>query len=224
MIYETTLRISFLSAWHVGSGLGNGAIADAILNRNACGLPWIPGTAIKGALREASWRLALCEDDCANPMSWLTSFFFGGCGNASDSNRPGRLYIGSASLDHEISALILSLPDNQRQDFMDGMTTIRQQTKLNPDKTTAPGSLRSIECGIPGLSFFASVRAELEPDWTDWFERYLQTLCANVKSIGGYRARGLGRCRVQTPLLKSGPMTVPDDLPASLLSLKPEKS
>lgn len=222
-MYETTLKISFISAWHIGSGLGDGAVADAVLNRDIHGLPWIPGSAVKGALREASWRLALCERDCENPLAWLTEFFFGKRSDAADLNKCGRLYIGSACLDSEISAWLLSLPANQRKELASDLTTIRQQTKLNPDKTVAAGSLRSLECGIPGVSFFASIKAELEPDWIGWFERFLQALCANVKSIGGYRSRGLGKCRFQTPLLKSGPAAVPDDLPASLLRHKPEK-
>lgn len=223
MTYKTTLRLSFLSSWHIGSGLGNGAIADAVLNRDAQGLLWIPGTAIKGALREASWRLALCDNDCENSLGWLTEFFFGKSSDAENVNKPGKIHIGSGGLDKEISAWLLSLPDDQRKDFVDRLTTIRQQTRLNPDKTVVDGSLRSIECGIPGIAFRASLEARIEPDWTDWFENYLRTLCANVKSVGGYRSRGLGGCVLKAALRKTAPARVPDDLPASLLRHKPEK-
>lgn len=219
-MYKTTLSISFISAWHVGSGLGDGAIADAVLTRDANGLPWLPGTAIKGALREASWRLALCDRAA---LSWLSDFFFGRPGNDEGQDRPGRLRLGAGSLDGSLAAWLSSQDEAARKDFVSDMTITRQQTRLNDDKTVAAHSLRSIECGIPGISFTASLEALLEPDWEEWFGKYLSALCANVKSIGGYRARGLGRCRMSHSLAAAGPVSVPYTLPKSLLKHKPEK-
>lgn len=219
-MYKTTLSISFVSAWHVGSGLGDGAIADAVLNRDANGLPWLPGTAIKGALREASWRLALCDRD---GLSWLSDFFFGRPGNDEGQDRPGRLRLGAGSLDGDIAAWLLGYDEAARKDFVSDMTVIRQQTRLNDDKTVVAHSLRSVECGIPGINFTASLEALIEPDWEEWFGQYLTALCANVKSMGGYRSRGLGRCRISHAHAAKGPVRVPSSLPQGLLKHKPEK-
>ena len=219
-MYTTTLSISFISAWHIGSGLGNGAVADAVLTRDANGLPWLPGTAVKGALREASWRLALC--DMAG-LSWLSDFFFGKPGSDEEQDRPGRLRLGSGTLAGGLAQWLASQDERERKSFVSDMTIVRQQTRLNDDRTVVPHSLRSVECGIPGISFTASLEALLEPDWEEWFGLYLTALCANVKSMGGYRSRGLGRCRMSHALAASGPAAVPASLPPGLLKHKPEK-
>lgn len=46
--------LTFLSDWHIASGLGNAAIADSVLHKDINGLPCISGRAVKGALREGA--------------------------------------------------------------------------------------------------------------------------------------------------------------------------
>lgn len=193
-MYETEIRIEFLSDWHIGSGLGDGAIADAVLARDSKGIPTIPGSAVKGALREGAWRLGLCDQGLAA----LPDFFFGTASETRASNQPGIVCVGQASLDKSLRSW-LEGQDN-RSVYIQDMTTIRQQTRLDARKMVVPHSLRSIECGIPGL-IFTSQLAVAAPAGTDaWLEAYFNAVCACVKSIGGYRSRGIGRCR----LLPSG--------------------
>ena len=54
-----TLTITFFSWWHAGSGLGRGGDADALVIRDATGLPYLPGKTVKGLLRDA---VQLAED------------------------------------------------------------------------------------------------------------------------------------------------------------------
>lgn len=213
-MYETTLEIRFISDWHIGSGLGDGAIADAVLVRDNHGIPCIPGSALKGALREGAWRLGLCDPEYAK----LPDLIFGTASEERVTNRPGLLTAGQGRLDQGLRQWLEARGDFQ--EFLEDMTVIRQQTRLDAQKQVAPHSLRSIECGIPGLAFTAAISAAVPDEAKDWFGQYLAAICACVKSIGGYRSRGIGRC-ILAPKEKLRP-GLPGAAPASLLALQKE--
>ena len=189
---ETILEISFLSDWHVSSGLGDGAIADSILNRDINGIPVIPGSAIKGALREGAWRLALCDRD---KLGWLVDYVFGTACHADVSNHSGIITVGQGQLPDSLCDWLVANPD-QRADIVTDMTIIRQHTALDSHKMVVPHSLRSIECGIPGLVFMAPLNLLLPEGAEQWFTDWLGAVCACVKSLGADRARGMGRCKI----------------------------
>lgn len=210
-MFETRLHIHFISDWHVGSGLGDGAVADAVLAHDARGIPCIPGSAIKGALREGAWRLGLCAPE----LKCLTDFLFGTASAARVSNRSGRVSAGPAQLDQGLRQWLEQ--QERMQDFIGDLTIIRQQTSLDAQKMVVPHSLRSIECGIPGLTFTAAISAELPADAHAWFAGCLGAICACVKSIGAQRARGLGRCRLLPEGQKAA--RLPGALPPSVLAL-----
>lgn len=193
-MFEIPLEIEFLSDWHVGSGLGDGAIADAILNRDINGIPYIPGSAVKGALREGAWRLAIADKE---HLENLVDFLFGTAQPDKTSNQSGRLFASEARLRADVYAWLESLEGWQRKDFVRDMTILRFQTRLDARKMVEPHTLRSIECGIPGLAFTATLAADVPPAAEDWLKGYLAAICACVKSIGGHRARGLGRLRLK---------------------------
>lgn len=207
-MYKNVLEIRFLSDWHVGSGLGDGAIADAVLTRDAYGIPVIPGTAIKGALREGAWRLALALPEYAA----LPDCLFGTASSKRVSNQPGLLAFERGQLDGDLRKWLRSRGD--LKEFIQDMTLVRQQTRLDANKIVESGSLRSTEFGIPGLVFTSSVAANLPESVWPWLENYLAAICACVKSIGGYRSRGIGRCRIELAGAKAA--TMPGPLPAGL--------
>lgn len=210
-MFETTLQIKFLSDWHIGSGLGDGAVADAVLNRDARGIPCVPGSAIKGAMREGAWRLASYQEE----LEPLPDFIFGTNSQARVSNRPGILMVGQGKLDQALRQWLETR--DEFKEFVEDMTIIRKQTRLDASGMVVPHTLRSIECGIPGLTFSASIAAALPEDSHAWFAAYLGAICACVKSIGGYRSRGIGRCRLLPGGKKGGEL--PGPMPASLLAL-----
>lgn len=51
---DITYRITFYTDWHCGSGLAAGADVDALVIKDADGLPFIPGKTMKGLIREAA--------------------------------------------------------------------------------------------------------------------------------------------------------------------------
>lgn len=213
---EATVRIDFFSDWHVGSGLGDGAIADAILNRDADGLPWIPGRAVKGALREAAWRVGLCRSDLAR----MVEVVFGTASTARASNTPGRISVGSGHLPRDLADwLVRSCDTEERAQYVRDMTVPRVQTMLDENGMVVPHSLRTIECGIPGLYFISHVALDIPDNAREWFLGYLGALCAAVKSIGADRARGLGRCRL-TVGGSGGAVDLPSPVDPGLLDME----
>lgn len=204
---EYPITITFLSDWHVGSGLGDGALADSILNRDAWGIPFIPGRGVKGALREGAWRLGLARED----LEQVTKKLFGSNSVEAVSNQAGLLKVAPGQLRQDLLAYLRSMPEPKRSKFVDDMTIYRQQTSLMEDGQVKPHSLRTIECGIPGLVFESSISIEREDEW---LPLYFAAICASVKSIGGDRARGLGKCRVE--MNATGPVAMPPQAPAWL--------
>lgn len=191
-MFETKIRIEFMSDWLAGSGLGSGPLADSILYRDGDGLPCISGRAMKGALREGAWRLGLCRADLGAVVDCL----WGTESVDAPSNTPGLVKVGPARLPEDISAWLLNLPRPERAQYVSDMTIIRTQTALDEGKMVKPQSLRSMECGIPGLFFLCHVSIDAPSLDRAWLQTYLCAVCAAVKSVGADRARGLGNCRI----------------------------
>lgn len=208
------LVIRFLSAWQVGSGLGDGYLADSQVSRDHDGLPWLPGRAIKGALREAAWRLANCRDD----LKLAENLFFGGRnrqGADEISRVQGLMLISPGYLRQSVRQAYCSLGAAERADLVQDMLCRRVQTALDEGRRVVNGSLRTLECGMPGLEFEAGIDLALTDGITeDWALAYLAALCAGVKSMGGNRSRGLGRCQFILDGTGSGPVSLPRQLAA----------
>lgn len=190
---EAALHIDFISAWHVGSGLGDGHLSDAILARDHNGLPVLPGRAVKGALREGAWRMALCRPD----LLVAEDYFWGSRSIGADSNQPGRLFVSAAELPSELRRELLFHPAPEREAFVRDMTCMQSQTALTPQLTAKGHSLRVLECGIPGISFDSVMQVDAPGVDPDWLRAYFRAVCAATKSMGAHRARGLGACRIR---------------------------
>lgn len=214
---ETALDIEFLSAWHVGSGLGDGAIADAVLNRDIYGIPVISGSAVKGALREGAWRLALARPA---ELNWLVKFVFGSASLEDASNSPGIVTVGAAMLPEDFRCWLVGLAPKQRADLIADMTVVEQRTSLDKFRMVVPHSLRSIECGIAGLRFGAELSLAAPDESVAWLESWLAAVCACVKSIGGDRSRGMGRCRFSLRNQAAEPVRLPGPLPEALRQIQ----
>lgn len=216
-MFEKKISITFLSDWHVGSGLGSGPAADSILCRDIDGLPILPGRAIKGALREGAWRLGMCRDDLAS----VINFLWGSDSAERLDNTPARIRVGLGRLPEDIEAWLLARDREKRDLYVEDMTILRAQTALDKNKMVVPHSLRSMECGIAGLCFTTNVVMDA-PDLEDsWLDAYLAAVCGAVKSMGAERARGMGLCRIE-PLGGSGALTLPPPLNQKKLAILAE--
>lgn len=202
---ESELHISFFSDWHCGSGLGESHLADAVICRDTDGIPIIPGRAVKGALREGAWRLCALGGDYEQAASLL----FGSVSYGGAIPQAGHLYVASARLPQEIRDYLRSLSYKDRTRNVSHMVTRRSCTALR-DGVAAYGSLRTLECGIPGLAFVSRLTFDLPETETSWLLPYMAAVCAAVKSMGADRARGLGRCSLRLVTPQDGEVPVPD--------------
>lgn len=203
------LVVRFLSAWQVGSGLGDGYLADSRVNRDHDGLPWLPGRAIKGALREAAWRLGACRED----LRAAENIFFGGRslqGADEVSRAQGLMHVAPGYLCPSVRQAYRGLGAAEREDLVQDMLCHRVQTALDDGRRVVNGSLRTLECGMPGLEFESGIDLALTDSISeDWAASYLAALCAGVKSMGGNRSRGLGRCQFVLEGVGAGPVKMP---------------
>ncbi len=184
-----SLNIRFLSDWHCGSGLGESHLADAVLNRDADGIPVVHGRAVKGALREGAWRIASLGGKYAEAVELI----WGSPSSGGAAEQAGRIFVGPAELPSDLRLWLRSLSSSERAEQVSLLTVNRARTALE-NGVAAKGSLRSLECGIPGLIFVGRVTLDFPESERRWIVPYMRAVCAAVKSLGADRARGLGRC------------------------------
>ena len=192
---QRKIVIKFLSEWQVSSGIGDGYLADNKISRDSNGFPYIPGRAVKGALREGATLLSGCEgrDDLKN----VNEIIFGTASQDDKVNQAGIIRVGGAHLDEDLASFLNSLDDDSKLGVLKDMISYRSETRLKEDKQVVDGSLRRLECGIPELELEADIEIENSSALSEeWLDSYLSAVCAAVKSIGGDRARGLGKCRI----------------------------
>ncbi|MBQ7584938.1 MAG: hypothetical protein IJU40_01650 [Desulfovibrionaceae bacterium] len=186
-----TLKLTFLSDWHVSAGVGDGFLADSVLIRDNDGFPFVSGRAMKGALRDASRRVGLCRED----LHKAEVFFFGNNDQSLSTRDPGLVRISSAQVSPLLKAQLNGCAN--KEELIADLTLLRKQTALNDAGTAQTNSLRAIECGIQGIELFASLEVEPCPQIEEaWLEQYFAAVCAAVKNVGGNCSRGMGRCHL----------------------------
>ena len=211
--------ITFLSDWQIASGLGDGYLADSQLCRDASGLFYLPGRAVKGALREGAHRLALARPD----LALYESLFFGSRSKGEGFNKSGALTVSSAYLPKDLLMALKGVSPAERAQSLRDLTLLRSQTALE-NGTAKNASLRTMECGIAGTSFEGTVEVSAYafeaggypcPDEA-WLAQYMNAVCAAAKSMGSGRSRGLGVCRITLERSGSQPASLPAPLPETM--------
>ena len=83
-----TLRIEFLSDWHIGSGMGRPGDIDRLVQRDRHNLPYIPAKTVTGIWRDACERVAYGLDNGHTNGVWhqWVNYLFGD--QPADPNRP----------------------------------------------------------------------------------------------------------------------------------------
>lgn len=170
-------KIEFYSNWHCGSGLAAGADVDALVVKDADGLPYVPGRTLKGLLREAAY--ALCgETD-------LTASIFGISGEADApgcGDRTGQTFFGNAVLAEKDAVLADGLVPYLFQAFA--------STAIDENGIAKDNSLRRIETVVP-CTLAGSIR-NVPVGGKELLEKAMQM----VKRMGTGRNRGYGRCKI----------------------------
>lgn len=203
---QATLKLSFQSYWHSGSGMGAGTHVDALCLRDQAGLPFLPGRQLKGVLRHAVRR--------AETWGWYEQLTLPtGCSSHE------RLLFGSQSQytsRHETQpGLLLTnsacLPADERNWLAQtGQAVEREQifgtlfsTAINEAGTAEEHSLRGLEVCLP-VTLYAELSLAVtallpqpRQSQSDWLTledpwRTLALALPLVDALGAHRSRGLG--------------------------------
>lgn len=180
-----TLILALHDYWHCGSGRGEGSHADALVERDAHGLPYVPGRTLKGLLREAT---ELLEEAGAAPANAAVRYF--GTAPASGLSRheseAGLLAFSSAALPE---GLVSWLSGPVGAVHKGALFRIHYSTAIAASGVAKDKSLRGIEAAVP-MDLECVVAG---PDDDGWVE-LLDAAFPLVRAIGGHRRRGFGRC------------------------------
>lgn len=206
------LQVELLGFWHPGTGRGEGASADAVVQRDQAGLPFLPGRSVKGLLREAV-RLGV-EAGVAGLTDELETFLFGSPlpGGIHADKRvgpleeqryatlPGSLQVGSARLGAGRSAQgrwCAYARTDEGERLARSLVTTFSSTRLEGG-VASDGTLRTIEVVVP-VTLSAELRvggeaAEGRPIPWESLDEAVQVF---LRALGSHRNRGMGRCRAR---------------------------
>jgi CRISPR/Cas system CSM-associated protein Csm3 (group 7 of RAMP superfamily) len=177
-------KITFLSDWHAGSGLGSGANADSVVIKDQYNFPYLPGKTIKGLLKDA---LQDIMDVQPNVMDEQTVNQLFGVEKDDKSTEPGRLFFSNAELDEE-----------EKKEISDEMTAFLYRnlasTTIGDNGVAKEGSLRTMEVCVPLELHGEIVHTE---DFTPEERAMLEKAIKWTRALGSNRNRGLGRCQIQ---------------------------
>lgn len=217
-----TATLKARTAVHIGSGEGND-LTDALIRRDAQGRPFIPGTAIAGALRSLLTRLAprlgfepcvvLAEDEKTRKKSCQCAVchLFGDV-NPSDEegsrSAASRVLVFNATPVHDLPRPLIR----------DG---------VGIDRVTGTAARAgSVKFDLEVLP--AGAKFELRIELQDTDEQDEQLLAAGLAEwqagrlwLGGRVARGLGAFDVENLEFKTLPLETPDQVLAYLKSDEP---
>ena len=191
MLLQTNIEI--LSYWHAGTGLGLGALADAITLKDEKNIPYLPGKTIKGLFREAFNIL----EETNNIPPQTTHNLFGEATSPSDEEKddkeeiieaqPGKCFFSNANVSRELRKFLLE-NENEKECLYDVISS----TKLDDKGMAEDKSLRTIEVCMPVT---LSAIIDIKDGDTKTFE-YFQKASGLIRNLGSHRHRGLGRCKI----------------------------
>ncbi|MDQ3886063.1 MAG: hypothetical protein M3308_03380 [Actinomycetota bacterium] len=201
------LTITFLGDWRVGTGTGTpGALDDGV--RRHDGMPVVPGGSVIGVWRDGCERVAAAMDGTnpAKPWAgWVRTLF--GSQPAIDGRHahvpvPAALAVRTATLPAAVADALTSDPKS-RQRLVRCLHTIRPGVALDPDTGQATTDyLRALETTRGGLTLHSPIELD-DAGWTDEQRSTAWTLlhlgAREVRTLGGDRRRGLGRCTLTVP-------------------------
>ncbi len=162
---DFSVRLTFESDWHVGTGAGTGYV-DRLVTRDADGLPYVPAKTLTGLWRDGCERLAWALDERKQSQPWVqwVDFLFGEqpalrpSGTAtSRAPRPATVSIRSARFDPSLRAALRSFEPVRREKLRQAFTFLKPGVAIDPGSGRALDKhLRFIEMGRAGASLVAS--------------------------------------------------------------------
>jgi len=196
------LSFDLSSYWQIGSGSGRGAVSDSVVLRDACGLPTIPGRAIKGLVRDALELLAEAGHVTGERVADWLGTPLPGFSKPEEEERvleesrfrtnEGKLWFGSARLGRDWQNWAGSLPDPSADEAIQMLYSYVSSTAIDKDGVAAESTLRVAEVTVP-LKLRSEIRGPEDGAWVDALKLALPL----VRSLGKRRNRGYGRVQIK---------------------------
>ena len=201
-----TLNAQFQTFWHIGTGRGSGQSLDALVEKDAHGIPYIPGKTLKGLFRDAFYKL----DQWQNQQN--TNLLFGSRSTNESTDGTNNEQIPSNETSSGIlrfSNLELKEKDylkSQKEDknLIPHLFQIQANTKIDSETGSAnKSSLRMTEVVIPvqlsgSIQIISPINNEQSEKQIAWLEandvqKLLEQAASLITHIGANKNRGLGR-------------------------------
>jgi CRISPR-associated protein Csx10 len=209
-------EIHFKESWRVGSGEAAGPFLDSVVRRDGHGLPFVPGTTLRGLVADAlrvlcaSLRVPACDgtvgrDDPSQAPGELCGVTRDGlcplCALTGSPHRESELRWGAARVRLTAGGRELEDPDARRAlareaDGAPGLLT-RSHPRTAIDRRSgraADEKLFSLEEASPRLVLAG--RLESADEVASDHLALLVAALRWVRELGGGRRRGLGSCRI----------------------------
>ena len=216
IITELLIEVDIRSYWHGGTGRAGGDDVDALIDKDADGLPVLRGRHLKGLLRDAAERLAAWQALGWNDMARINILFGreaipAKLAQGGELERPGQasapacVRFSDACLPPQIAEKVRAKPE-----LANGLvqrlasTRIEFETGAAADKT-----LRSIEAAMPlklyaHLKWDTAERLSLQGGVGEETAKQIDELAGHwagaiaeclpyVLAVGAHRSRGFGR-------------------------------
>lgn len=198
------LVLDFESYWHMGTGRGDGAIADAITLVDDAGLPMVPGRTLKGLLREA---MDVATEAGVIPAARTLQWFGSGLPGYADTTdgdewqeslekgrlgtQSGTVWVGSAHL--PLAWRQWARTQNSSSAELAELFALMHATAVDENGVAKAKTLRVMQVSIP-LTLHADVRGPRDDDrWLKDLEMALPL----IRAIGSHRNRGFGRVAIR---------------------------
>lgn len=175
-------KITFLSDWHAGSGLGYGADADSVVIKDSNNFPYLPGKTIKGLLKDAFNDILEVQPNLLG-KDFLTKLF-GEYSQSQKKSEMGSLFFSNAELSEFDKQ---SISKDMSAYFYRNVAS----TTIDENGVAKDSSLRTIEVCIP-VVLEGYIDGVLKEDIKS-FEMAFKYL----RHVGVNRNRGLGRCQFE---------------------------
>ena len=183
-------QITFHTYWHCGSGLSAGADVDALVVKDADGLPFVPGKTMKGLLRDAAELLLQLNPAKYDGCGWLACV--GYAAKDGSAYGQGSAFFANATLQEQEAETIRLQPGLARYLYSNVTSTAIDETT----GTAHEHSLRKMEVTVP-----CTLKGCIY-DVPDDCVTLLSDSMKVVKRLGVGRNRGLGRCTLAVSTLK----------------------
>jgi len=196
---ELRYQLEFFCQWHAGSGLTGSTYADALVIKDALGLPYVPGKTIKGLLREGAESIHSLQ-----PGKVTHEFIRQVFGEAPTkeqldsgiSTEESKCFFSNARLDRATVQKLVTDSEKAEKDnpaqLISSLYRLKASTAIESNGLAKEGSLRQMEVTIP-ITLFGSISGF--PDAPEYQEQ-IAACAAWVKRLGQNRNRGLGRCQI----------------------------